>query len=136
MECCSQAWDKGLACYALGQGGGGLTSLGNTGTQSWGLLSSFVSPLPTQEDKVNLAHLSHEQSVSTCKVNSGEPPLTHSTSQDLRTKCKWSFQSPFLTAVLPLPLNDILLPHSMELVYARDIHISLTRGWPLHQHIC
>lgn len=69
------------------------------------------------------------------QANNSAEPLTHSTSQDLRTKCKRSFQSPFLTAVFPLPPNDILMPHTMELVYARDIHISLTREWPLHQHI-
>lgn len=134
VECCSKAWDKDSTCSAWGQGGGPLTSLGNTGTQSWGLLSNFFSPPPAQEESLNLAHLSHEQSLSTCKPNSGEPPLTHSTSKDLRTKCKWSFQSPFLTAVFPLPHNNIFMPHTMELVYSRDIHISPTREW--HQHIC
>lgn len=35
---------------------------------------------------------------------------------------------PFLTAMFPLLPNDILMPHTIELVYARDIHVSLTRG--------
>lgn len=139
MECSSQGWDKDSTCYALGQGGGRLSSLGNTGNTVLGLAEQFGFSSANTGDNINLAHSSHEQSLSTCKLNSGKPPLTHSfqgTSQDLRTKCKWSFQSPFLTAVFPLPHNPILMPHTMELVYARDIHISLTRGWPLHQHIC
>lgn len=104
---------------------------GNTGIQSWGLPSSFVSSLPAQ---VKVAYLSHEQSLSTCKLNSGEHPLTHSTSQDLRTKCKWSFQSPFLTAVFPLPPNDTLVPHGAGLCKGHS-HLPDKRVAPAPAHL-
>lgn len=109
-----------------------LTSLGNT---VLGLAERFCFSSPNKGRQTSL--ILAMSCLSPHANNSGECPLTHSTSQDLKTKCKWSFQSPFLTAVFPLLPNDTLMPHTMELVYARDVHISLTREWPLHQqHIC
>lgn len=62
-----------------------------------------------RRDNIALAHLSRKQSLSTCRLNPRDPPLTHSfqgTSQDLRTKHKYSFSSPFLTAAFPLPAQS------------------------------
>lgn len=60
-------------------------------------------------DNIALAHLSHKQSLSMCRLNPRDPPLTHSfqgTSQDLRTTRECSFASPFLTAAFRLPAQS------------------------------
>lgn len=98
VECCSQAWDKDSTCCALGQGGGRLTSLGNT---VLGLAEQFCfSSANTGRQTLLIEAMS---SLSPHANNSGGHPLTHSNSQDLRIKLKWSFQSPLLTAVFPSP---------------------------------
>lgn len=78
-------------------------------------------------DNIALAHFSHEQSLSMCRLNPRDPPLTHSfqgTSQDLRTKCKCSFASPFLTAVFRLPAQS----HTRALKVR--LGVCLHKGYP------
>lgn len=73
------------------------------------LAEQFCFSSATRGDNIALARLSHKQSLSTCKLNPRDCPLTHSfqgTSQDLRTKCKRSFASPFRTAVFPRPAQS------------------------------